>query len=176
MSPRVRYLSTTVALVALAAAYVLWQGRLERPTPRLPAASAPVIRPASPSQVPRSPTAREILDRAVALELSDQQVHRLHALDRLWTSEGGRLEAAIREAEGEVAVFMKRPRRREAPASRRSSGGPPSSGTSVPSSGSGASSTRMRRSGFWPGGSASGWPRQALSPMKPGGIDEAHQE
>lgn len=116
MSPWVRYLSTTVALVALAAAYVLWQGRLERPTPRLPAGSAPVIRPASPSQVPRSATAREILDRAVALELSDRQVNRLHALDRLWTNEEARLEAAIREAEGEVAIFME-----EAKASRGAS-------------------------------------------------------
>lgn len=106
MSPRLRYLSTTVALVALAAAYVLWQGRLERPAPRLPASSAPVIRPASPPRVPRPPTAREILDRAVALELSDHQVIRLHALDRLWGSEASRLEAAIREAEGEVSTFM----------------------------------------------------------------------
>jgi hypothetical protein len=106
MSPRVRYLSTTVALVALAVAYVLWQGRLERPAPRLPAASAPVIRPASPAPVPLPPTAREILDRAVALDLSDHQVIRLHALDRLWTSEASGLEAAIRGTEGEFSAFM----------------------------------------------------------------------
>jgi hypothetical protein len=107
MSPRIRYLSTTVALVALAAAYVFWQGRLERPTPRLPAASAPVIRPASPVPVPLPPTAREIRDRAVALDLSDHQVIRLRALDRLWTSEASGLEAAIRGAEGEFSTFMK---------------------------------------------------------------------
>lgn len=107
MSPRVRYLSTTVALVALAAAYVFWQGRLERPAPRLPAASAPVIRPASPAPVPLPPTAREILDGAVALDLSDHQVTRLRALDRLWTSEASRLDAAIRGAETEFSAFMK---------------------------------------------------------------------
>jgi hypothetical protein len=56
--------------------------------------------------VPRPPTAREILDRAVALELSDHQVIRLHAQDRLWAGEASRLEAAIREAEGEVTAFM----------------------------------------------------------------------
>lgn len=106
MSLRVRYLSTTVALVALAAAYVFWQGRLERPTPRLPTASAPVIRPASPVPVPLPPTAREILDRAVALDLSDHQGIRLRALDRLWTSEASGLEAAIRGPEAEFSTFM----------------------------------------------------------------------
>lgn len=106
MSPRVRYLSTTVALVALAAAFVFWQARLERPTPRLPAASTPAIRPASPAPVPLPPTAREILDRAVVLDLSDHQVIRLRALDRLWTSEASGLEAAIRGAEAEFSTFM----------------------------------------------------------------------
>jgi hypothetical protein len=106
MSSRVRYLSTTMALVALAAAYVFWQGRLDRPTPRLPAASAPVIRRASPAPVPLPPTAREILDRAVVLDLSDHQVIRLHALDRLWTSEASGLEPAIRGAEAEFSTFV----------------------------------------------------------------------
>jgi len=106
MSPRIRYLSTTVALAALAVAYAVWQGRLERPTPPLPAPSAPVIRPASPAPVPLLPTAREILDRAVALDLSDHQVIRLHALDRLWTSEASGLETVIRGAEGEFSTFM----------------------------------------------------------------------
>ena len=45
MSPQVRYLSTTVALVAVAVAYILWQRPLDRPTPRLPAASAAAARP-----------------------------------------------------------------------------------------------------------------------------------
>ena len=107
MSPGARHLSTTVALVALATAYIVWQGRLERPSPRLPSASAPVIRRGSPAPVPLPPTAREILDRAVALDLTDHQVIRLHALDRLWTSEASRLEAAIQMAEGEFSAFMK---------------------------------------------------------------------
>ena len=107
MSPRVRYLSTTVALVALVAAYVFWQGRLERPTPRLPAASAPVIRPAAPAPVPLPPTAREILDRTLVLDLRDHQVIRLRALDGLWSSEASRLDAAIQMADGEFSAFMK---------------------------------------------------------------------
>jgi hypothetical protein len=106
MSPRARYLSTTVALTTLAAFYVLWQGQIERPTPRRPAASAPVIRPTVPREVSHPLAAREILDQARALELSDRQISQLHALDGLWGSEVTRLEAAIRQAEGEVAAFM----------------------------------------------------------------------
>ena len=107
MSPGVRSLSTSVVLVALATAYVFWQGRPERPTPSLPAASAPVIRWAAPAPAPLPPTAREILDRTVVLDLSDHQVIRLHALDRLWTSEASRLDAAIQIEEGEFSAFMK---------------------------------------------------------------------
>jgi hypothetical protein len=42
----------------------------------------------------------------VALELTDDQVARLRALDRRWSAEASPLEAAIRQAEGEVAAFM----------------------------------------------------------------------
>lgn len=104
MSPRVRYLSTTVALVAAVGAYALWQRPLDRPTPRLPAASALAARPAPP---PMPPTARRILDQAAVLGLSHDQMARLQALDRSWTSEERELQAAIRGAERDLSAFMK---------------------------------------------------------------------
>jgi hypothetical protein len=113
MSPRVRYLSTTVALVAALAAYVLWQRPLDRPSPRLPAGSAAAARPATP---PMPPTARRILDQATALGLTHDQMAGLRALDRVWTSEERELQTAVQESERELAAFMK-----EAQASRGAS-------------------------------------------------------
>ncbi len=104
MSPRARYLSMTLALVAAVAAYVLWPRPLDRPAPRLPAASAPTARPAPP---PVPPTARRILDQAMVLGLSHDQMVRLRALERFWTSEERELQAAIRDAERELSAFMK---------------------------------------------------------------------
>jgi hypothetical protein len=104
MSPRARYLSTTLALAAVVLAYVLWQRPPDRPTPGLPAASARAARPAPPLT---PPTARQILDRAMVLDLRHDQMVRLQALDRLWTSEESELQAAIRDAEGEFSTFMK---------------------------------------------------------------------
>jgi hypothetical protein len=104
MSPRVRYLFTTVALVATVLAYALWQRPLDRPTPRLPAASSLTARPASP---PMPHTARRILDQAVVLELTHGQKIRLRALDRFWTSEERELQATVRDAERELSAFMK---------------------------------------------------------------------
>ena len=77
MSPRVRYLSTTVALMATVLAYALWQRPLDRPTPRLPAYSSLTPRPAFP---PMPPTARRILDQAMVLRLTHDQMARLRAL------------------------------------------------------------------------------------------------
>jgi hypothetical protein len=99
MSPRVRYLSTTVALVATLTAYFLWQRPLDRPTPKLPAAPAAVARPAAP---PMPPTARRILDQAMILGLTHDQIARLQTLDRFWTN-----EEAVQDAEREFAAFMK---------------------------------------------------------------------
>ena len=104
MSPRVRYLSTPVALVAAVLAYVLWQRPLDRPSPRLPAGSAAVARPASP---PMPPTARRILDQATVLGLTRDQMAGLEALDRVWTSEERELQTALQDAERELAAFMK---------------------------------------------------------------------
>jgi len=104
MSPRVRYLSTTVALVATLAAYFLWQRPLDRPTPKLPAAPAAVARPAAP---PMPPTARRILDQAVILGLTHDQIARLQTLDRFWTNEERELQTAVQDAEREFAAFLK---------------------------------------------------------------------
>lgn len=112
MSPQVRYLSTTVALVAVAVAFILWQRPLDRSTPRLPAASAAAARMTAP---PMPPTARRILDQAMA-GLTHGQIARLRELDRVWTSEERELQAAIRDAELELSAFMK-----EAQASRGAS-------------------------------------------------------
>ncbi len=103
MSPQGRYLSATVVLVALAAVYMAWQGRLEHPKLRLPAPSTPAVRRAPPVM---PPTAREILERAVVLDLRSDQMIRLQALDRLWTRELNGLEGEIREAEGALASFV----------------------------------------------------------------------
>jgi hypothetical protein len=104
MSPRARYLATTLALVAAVAAYGLWHRPLERPTPRVPAPSALTARPA-PAPVP--PTARRILDQASVLGLRHDQKVRLRALDRFWTSEERELQVAVRDAERELSAFMK---------------------------------------------------------------------
>ena len=105
MNPPVRYLSTTVALVTVALAYVLLQSRGERPAPRLPAPALSAARPAPLPPAP--PTAREILDRAGILDLRGDQLVRLEALDRLWKSEVSGLEAAIHGARRELSSFMK---------------------------------------------------------------------
>ena len=105
MNPHLRSLTATLALVAVATAYVLLQSRSERPAPRLP---APALSAARPAALPAAPhTAREILDRTVMLDLWGHQLVRLEALDRLWRREISGLEAAIHEAERELSGFMK---------------------------------------------------------------------
>jgi len=79
MSPGLRYLSTTVALLAVGLGYALIQGRGERPTPRPAAQSEAVARPVPPPTAP--PPAREILNRRAALSLTADQAARLEALD-----------------------------------------------------------------------------------------------
>ncbi len=105
MSARVRYLSTTLALVAVGVGYALIQARPWRPAPRLEARPAAVGRPVPP--LPAPPTAREILDRETALFLTADQKARLVALDRKWKEESRGLEAALQAAEQEFSGFMK---------------------------------------------------------------------
>jgi len=100
MSPRLRYLSTTLALVAIGLGYALVQGWPARPAPRLarPAAAA---RPPAPL-----PTAREILDRGAALSLTADQKARLAALDERWKKESAGVQAAAQEAQRDLSRFL----------------------------------------------------------------------
>ncbi len=102
MSPRLRYASTTLALLAVGLAYVLIQAPWQRPAPRLAAPSRAAVRPAPP---PPLPTAGEILGRQAALSLTAEQVTRLEALRRAWRDESADLEAAVGAAGEQFAGF-----------------------------------------------------------------------
>jgi len=104
MSSGMRALSTTAALVAAVLVLALWPHTVDRPTPRLPAASIPAPRPAPR---PGPPTALEILDRAEVLELGHGQMARLRALGRQWEGEERGLAGAIRDAERDLSTFMR---------------------------------------------------------------------
>ena len=97
---RARYLATTLALLAVGLAFGVSQWR-PKPSPPRPARAA-----ATPARLALPPTAREILDRAQALQLSRDQVIRLNALDQRWKAETANLEAAIRTASVEFDRFM----------------------------------------------------------------------
>ena len=104
MSPRVRHLSTTLALLAVAAGYTLSQGWVERQSPR------PMLREAGARPVPLpapAPSAREILDRGPAVELSREQAARLRALDADWVRQSSDLQATVDDEERQFAAFMK---------------------------------------------------------------------
>jgi hypothetical protein len=104
MNPHARSLSATLAVVLVAAAYFVYQARMERPGPPRP---APVLSTERPAALPPAPpTARQILDQRVALDLSGDQAVRLKALDRLWAREISGLEAMIHEAEREFSSFV----------------------------------------------------------------------
>ena len=103
MNPQVRSLAATLAVVLVAAAYFVFQARMERPGPPRPAPALSAPRPAALPSAP--PTAREILDQAGTLDLRGEQIVRLNALDRLWTSELSGLQARVDAAEREFSVF-----------------------------------------------------------------------
>jgi len=105
MSPALRYLSTTVAILAVGLAYALIQGRGERPTPRPAAQSEAVARPVPPPAAP--PTAGEILERRASFSLAADQVSRLEALDAEWKREAAEIEPALAAAEQALSRFMK---------------------------------------------------------------------
>ena len=102
MNPAVRALSTSVALALAATTYFVLQPRAESPGPPRPSSALSAPRP-MPPLAPLS--AREILDRGVALDLGGEQRRRLEALDRLWRREISGLQAEIRETEREFAGF-----------------------------------------------------------------------
>lgn len=106
MSPGTRYLTTTLALVAVLLGYGVMQWRAERPGPPRPVRSAtsPEARP--PAAPPAPLLARDILARDVALSLTSDQTARLEALDRAWKDEAGPLEANLRAATMEFSRFM----------------------------------------------------------------------
>ncbi len=100
---RLRYLVTSLALLAVGLGYALTQGRSVRPAPpRLtPAAAAPSVQP---PRVP--PSAREILERGAALSLTAEQTRRLEALAREWSSESAGLDASLQAATADFSRFM----------------------------------------------------------------------
>ncbi len=105
MSPRLRYVSTSLALVAVGLGYALIQGKPWRSAPRLEA--RPMVARSPAPRPPAPPTAREILGQRTDLSLTADQKARLEALDLRWKGEAAGLEAAIKEAEQEFSRFMK---------------------------------------------------------------------
>ena len=103
MSPRVRALTTTLALLVVATGYALSQGWVERQSQR------PMVREAGARPVPPpapAPSAREILDRGPAGGLSREQAVRLQALDADWVRQSTELQAAIDDEERQFSAFM----------------------------------------------------------------------
>ena len=101
MSMRTRYLSTTLALLAIGLGFGLSQWS-PRPSPLRPAVHV-TARPALPAP---PPTAGEILARSVALDLSPRQAERLRELDRQWQAEYADLQEANRAASAEFERFV----------------------------------------------------------------------
>lgn len=100
MNLRLRSLSATLAIAAVAVAYVLAQGAAPRPAPRIErTASWPMV-------PPRMPSAREILDRRADLALTGDQAARLEELDREWAKGSAALETAIAAAQADFSRFM----------------------------------------------------------------------
>jgi hypothetical protein len=102
MSVKVRYLATTLALVALAVGLAWVTAAPAPPRPR-PAPSA-----GRPAPLPAAPTAREILDRAVALGLDPRQRAALETLAGRWERESAALQADVDAAAREFARWMDR--------------------------------------------------------------------
>ena len=101
MSLRTRYLSTTLALLAIGLGFGVsqWQPRSSPLRPAVHATARPAL-PAPP------PTASEILARSVALDLSPRQAERLRELDRQWQAEYADLQEANRAASAEFERFV----------------------------------------------------------------------
>lgn len=108
MNPRARYLTTTIAVIAVAAIYV---ATVERPGPR------PAPRPATSQETPRPrlappPGALEILATG-AVTLSTAQRVRLEALAAAFARDVEPLEARVAAAAEEFSRFMREAQDRE---------------------------------------------------------------
>ena len=100
MSIRFRYLAATLALTAVAAAYVLVEGISLRPGPPRPAAHAS-IPPPQPLL-----TARTVLAHGVDLSLTPEQRSRLETLDREWQARSAAPQAAAEAAARELSRYL----------------------------------------------------------------------
>lgn len=103
MKPRSHTLLVGTLLALGAGAWIVWQGHIERPRPRLerPAASATVARPAP------APGAAGLLARARDLELSAEQRGRLEELARRWREERTAVLAEVERARERFERFTR---------------------------------------------------------------------
>ena len=90
------------ALVIVAVGWTILQARPEHPQLSLPR-SAAITRPA-PVALP--PTARDILDGGVLLDLTAAQRTRLRALDATWASQSAAAQAELDAAMASFSKFM----------------------------------------------------------------------
>ena len=104
MSPRLRYLVTTAVLLAVGLGYALIQPGPRRVALRLPVRAEASARPMAPPVLPA--TARDILNRADTLSLTETQRQQLAALDRQWQEASQGLEAEVEAARQELARFL----------------------------------------------------------------------
>ena len=95
-------LAAASALVIVAVGWTIFQTRTERPRLSLPR-SAAITRPA-PTALP--PTARDILDGGVLLDLNAAQRTRLRALEATWARESGAVQAELDAAMADFSRFM----------------------------------------------------------------------
>ena len=95
-------LAAASALLIVAVGWTIFRARTERPQLSLPR-SAPITRPA-PVALP--PTAREILEGGVLLDLNAAQRTRLRALDATWARESGAAQAELDAAMADFSRFM----------------------------------------------------------------------
>jgi len=106
MSIRQSSLAAAAALVIVAVGWTVLQGRAERPKRSLRTPAA-ITRPA-PLALP--PTARDILDGGVLLDLKAAQRTRLRALDATWASYSAVAQAEFDAAMADFSRYMEEAR------------------------------------------------------------------
>jgi hypothetical protein len=102
MSVRRSSLAAAAALVIVAVGWTVFQGRAERPRRSLPRPAA-ITRPV-PLALP--PTARDILDGGVLLDLNAARRTRLRALDATWARESSAAQAELDAGTADFSRFM----------------------------------------------------------------------